>query len=260
MHARRWLVGIVAGLLLATPGRASAVDVGLELTPGAGIPLGNFPYGVPLGYDDAPGEAFLKVPDSSYNILLNLKPTVSFNLGLTLMINNFTLRSAIAVQKWSSASSTRFSVTKVAGQKTPELVQNLYVGTWDTGAIDISSDSPTFITTRFALGYRWYLLDTRLRPYVPVGFGMAMLIMEGEANFGLNFYTGAGLEFRVTKHLDLGVAALYEWVGIFLPENFQASAAQGSIAKAASSGNSVFEAFIQSSHTLQLALTSTYRF
>ena len=53
---------------------------------------------------------------------------------------------------------------------------------------------------------------------------------------------------------------MYEWTGVFLQENFQASSAATAIGTRATAETTVLSAFIESFHTVQIGVTTTYRF
>ncbi len=252
---------VILGLLCATAPPAHAVDVGLELRAGASVPLGAFPDGQPATVSDKAGSSILQQPDSIYNVMFDFGAAAGFNVATTLLLDGFTISAALSVHKWSTIRATRFAVVQLNGRRLPKILHTLYRGEFVGGnEVDVSDRSPTFIVPRLSFGYRWYFTETRLRPYIPVAIGATAVIARGEANFGLTFLTGAGLEYRLLRGLDVGVALNYEWMGFFITENFAARDAAESATSQASAGESATEAFLESMHTLQVGATATYRF
>ncbi len=245
--------------LLGAPRPAAAIPVGLELEVGTGIPFGAFPDGVPVSVDDAAGQLFAKIPQSSYNILLDAKPRAGFSTALALLLGNWYLRAAVSINTYSTVSMTRYAFRRIGGQEVPAAVQNIYVGKIDQ-ELELPT-STTFVTARFGFGRRWYLLfDTPVRPYLLLGVGGVVASLEDGARGGLSVHGGIGADIHIHQRLDLGLKVVYEWTGLFLPENFQATSAAAAVGAAATSENTVLEAFIESLHTIQLGVTATYRF
>jgi hypothetical protein len=255
---------LLASLALVLASRpASAVEIGIELEPGLGITAGSFPSGVPYTYDDADGSV-TGYPSSTVNLLLDLKPTVAFSFAASLLINNFTIRTAVSVQKFSSVRLADLAIARLNGQDLPDPLPNIYLKNllgFKGGEADIT-DSETMVLARVTLGYRFYLLEGRFRPYVPLGFGMAIVHIGGGGGtyYGPAAHLGFAAEYRLGERIDLGLAAQYEWMGFVLPENFQPSAAKGALAASVSSGRSAFSAFLKSAHTVQIGVTTTFRF
>ncbi|MFH1132408.1 MAG: hypothetical protein V1754_13815 [Pseudomonadota bacterium] len=255
------LVGlaVVAALFLVTP--ASALEVALEIQPGIGIPLSAFPDGIPVTLEDPEGKYLFEQPNSVYNVLVDLRTNPGFNFGMTLLLNNFSLRAAFAYHEVSSLRLTGIALVRIGGQDLPDIVHNIYPPIFDFPDKYEDMDSTSLVFTRIALGYRWYLADYWVRPYIPMDLGAAMIVVGGDdAYFGLCFRIGLGLEFRVTEFMDIGFSTTYEWMGFALPENFTADAVPAQLATSVSSGNSIMEAFLESLHSLQIGATATFRF
>lgn len=251
------LLVVAALLCLSTP--AFALEVGIELETGTGITIGPFPDGVPISIDDPSGQLFTKIPDSAYNVLVDMQPAVGFSGGLTLLLGHWYIRAALTYAQFSSVTLTRYSLRRVGGQEVPEELHNVYIGQLDQE--DEIDESLGLLTTRLGFGHRWYFIgEGPIRPYLPMGLGAMLALIDGEAQWGMTFHIGLGVDFFVSDHIDLGVRAQYEWMGVFLPDNFQASSAGSSISSVVTSGNSALEALMESMHTLQLTATVTYRF
>lgn len=256
---RSLLMLSLALTVLNAPRPAAALPVGLELEVGTGVPLGSFPDGVPVSVDDAAGQLFAKIPQSSYNILLDARPRAGFSTALALLLGNWYLRAAVSINTYSSVTMSRYAFRRIGGQEIPEAAQNIYVGKIDQ-ELELPT-STTFVTARFGFGRRWYLLfDTPVRPYLLMGIGGVVASLEDGTRGGLTFHGGIGADIHIHQRLDLGLKTVYEWTGLFLPENFQATSAAAAIGAAATSENTVLEAFIESFHSLQIGVTATYRF
>ncbi len=255
---------LVGGLLLlalttALPRTALALPVGLELELGTGIPLAGFPRGVPVSVDDPDGKLFARIPNSAYNLLLDAKPVAGFSGGFSLLLGSWYLRAAVSFNTYSTVAVDRYAFRRLGGQDLSPAVQNVYAGKVSQ-EIDLDS-STTFVTARFGFGRRWYLLfDAPVRPYILLGMGGVVNSLEGNLQGGLTFHGGLGADVHLHQHFDLGLKTVYEWVGVFISENFQATSAATAVGRAATSENTVLSAFIQSLHTLQIAVTATYRF
>ena len=239
---------------------AHAIEVGLELRPGASIPIGAFPDGVPAAISDADGSLIGYGANSIYNVLFDINTGAGFNFGLTLLLNNFTITASLALHKYTTVEPTRWAFVQVQGQQVPDYMHNIYVGTFVPQEIDVSSEASVIIMPRIVFGYRWYLLDWVLRPYVPIGIGAALFVMDDVIAYGPTAHIGLGLEYRVSNWIDIGIIAQYEWMGFILPDNFTADAAKQGLTTTATSGTSAFEAFLESFHTVQVAATTTFRF
>lgn len=245
--------------LIAAPRDAAALEVGLEIETGTGITLGPFPDGVPISIDDPAGALFAGIPDSAYNVLVDMQPSVGFSGGMTLLLGHWYIRAALTWAQFSSVTLTRYAFRRVGGQEVPEELHNVYVGELDQE--DDVKESIDLLTTRLGFGHRWYFVgEGPIRPYLPMGLGAMVALIDGEAQWGMTFHLGLGVDIHINERFDLGVRAQYEWMGVFLPDNFQASTAGSSITSLATSGNSALEALMESWHTLQLTATATYRF
>jgi hypothetical protein len=256
---RRALLALALLTMLAIPRAAAALPVGLELEIGTGVPFGSFPDGVPVSVDDAAGQLFAKIPQSAYNILLDAKPRAGFSTALALLLGNWYLRAAVSINTYSKVAISRYAFRRIGGQEVPEEVQNIYVGKVDQ-EVELP-ESTTFVTARFGFGRRWYLLfDKPVRPYLLLGIGGVVASLEDGTRGGLSFHGGGGADVHIHQRLDLGLKVVYEWTGLFLPENFQATSAATAIGTAATSENTVLEAFVESLHTIQIGVTATYRF
>lgn len=257
-HALAW-TALPLLALCALPRPAAALPVGLELELGTGIPLGSFPDGVPVSVDDPAGEIFAKLPNSAYNMLLDANPTAGFSSGLSLLLGHWYFRAALSVNTYRDVSVSRYAFRRINGQDLAPALQNIYVGKVDQ---EMSIDrTATFVISRFGVGRRWYLLfETPVRPYIMMGLGGVVASIEDGVRGGMTFHGGLGADVHLHERFDLGLKLVYEWMGMFLPDNFQATSAATAIGAAASSENSVLEAFIESLHTLQLGVTATYRF
>jgi hypothetical protein len=253
----------VAFLLLASlaaPKPAHALEVGLQLTLGVGVPIGTFPDGMPVTVDDPTGQFGYGIPNSAYNVLLDASPSAGFSGELALLLGHWYFRAAVSIHSYDTVTAKRFAATRLAGQEiSPKELQNIYLGELDAEVK--LTENQTIINTRFGVGYRWYLAgEGLLRPFLPMGLGMSLAIIESEPQYGINFHVGAGVDINVALHIDITVTVLYEWNGIFLPDNFQATSAGSAIAAAATSETSVLEAFMESMHTMQFNVGATYRF
>ena len=255
----RALVAAFALLVVvgSTPREAQALEMGLELEIGMSIPLGSFPDGVPVAIDDASG-SFLGTPNSAYNVLLDGKTSTGFSTALSLLLGNWHLRAAFSYNVVTSAKFTHYAVRRFNGVDMPSELHNIYVGTMDREQELFESN---VLTMRFGFGRRWYLLGEGLfRPYLMMGVGALLAIVEGEPDPGMTFHVGGGTDIYLGLGFDLGIKVYYEWMGIVLPDNFQASSASSAVGAAATAETSVFEAFLESLHTLQITATATYRF
>lgn len=258
--SRRALLGLVATVaLLLAPHPAHALEMALELELGTSLPLGSFPDGVPVPLDDPGGQALLGVPNSAYNLLLDGKVNAGFSTAVSLLMGNWYIRGAFSLNTISSVKFTHYAVRRLNGVDLPSSLHNVYVGTLDREA-DLD-ESFSVLNIRLGFGRRWYLLgEGLLRPYLMMGLGGLVAIIDGEANGGMTFHAGAGVDIYLGLGFDLGIKAYYEWMGVLLPDNFQAKAAAGAASSAATAETSVLEAFLESMHTLQITATATYRF
>ncbi len=255
---RVFALALIAALLCAAPRPAAALEMGLELEIGTSIPLASFPDGVPVAIDDTSG-AFLGTPNSAYNLLLDGRTSVGFSTALSLLLGNWYLRAAFSYNVITSATYTHFAVRRFAGQDLPKELHNLYVGVLDREAE--LTETSAVLTTRLGFGRRWYLLgEGRFRPYIMMGLGALLAVVEGEVDPGMTFHLGLGTDIYLGLGFDLGVKAYYEWMGVVLPDNFQASSAGSAVSTTATAETSVFEAFLESLHTLQITVNATYRF
>ncbi|MCA9666819.1 MAG: hypothetical protein KC503_14565 [Myxococcales bacterium] len=256
---RKLAAALCLTLALLAPRPAHPLEVGLEIELGTSVPVGPFPDGVPVSVTDTAGTLFAGVPNSAYNVLLDAQPVAGFSGGLSLLLGNWYLRVAVAVNTYSSWKATRYAFTNINGTPVQEGFQNIYVG--EAGNEYSLDKSATIVSTRFCVGYRWYLLPEGLiRPYIPMGLGMVVSALEGSVNYGLTFHAGVGFDVHLHERVDIGFKAQYEWMGVILPKQFQAGSAADKISAAATSETSVLEAFLESLHTFQFAVTTTFRF
>jgi len=256
------LAAVLLALAVLDAHPAGAVEIALEVQLGVGFPLLPFPSGVPLPYAD-PSGAIVGQPSSSVNLLLDLQPEPGFSCAASLLLNQFTLRTAFSVHTLARPLVTDLAVSRYSGMPLPQPLPNVYLKRLlgldlSSLSFDLPRYSPLFVL-RFTLGYRFYLLERRLRPYVPLGIGPAVTFFEGQTLPGLDLHLGLGCEYRVTDSVDVGLALQYEWTGVFLPDTFQAQTSD-TLTGAVSAGDSVLGAFLKSLHTLQLGVTSTWRF
>jgi hypothetical protein len=250
-------------LLLGAAREARAYEFAIEIEPGVGIPLAPFPTNVPTYYEETVDVGGMPTLIGA-NYLVDLHTGVGFNGAISAMLNDFTLRVAVGVHKFPSITVTNIALVKVGDQQLPDIMQNVYLkdllGLSDLPQSADLTESPTLTMVRVTLGYRWYLTETRLRPYIPAGIGLAIANLAGETFFGMAVHMGVGLEYRVAPFLDVGIAAQYEWMGVTVPESFSAAGAKSGAITQISSGSSVVDAFLKSLHSLQLGATFTFRF
>ncbi len=262
------LAALLCLVLLAGPRPAAAVEFGLELVPSLSLPLGPFPDGVPLTTEGDPGYV--------YNLLLDMNASPGPSFALSMWLDNFTLRLAFTYHQLTSFKVTDLALVTVDGTAMPEVMQNIYLRR--LAGLDSDPEMRKFFSTswdvedvtiavylnRVTLGYRWYMLDSWIRPYVPLGFGATFLLIsadgETEAYYGMAFHTGVGLEISLSRTTSVGAVVQYEWMGLMLKENFQPDAAQAALTTTASTSKSAMEAFLESMHTLQIGVSTNFRF
>lgn len=261
--SRRVLLGLLVALtLLCAPRPARALEMALELEVGTSLPLGSFPDGVPVALDDPSGQSplGLGIADSAYNLLLDGKVRAGFSTAVSLLMGNWYIRGAFSFNTIGTFKATHYAVRRLGGQDMPSALHNVYLPLPSEQEVTLEQSMPVY-NIRLGFGRRWYLLgEGLLRPYLMMGLGGLIAIIDGEANGGMTFHAGGGVDIYLGLGFDLGVKAYYEWMGVILPSNFQASSAASAIGSTTSSETSVFEAFLESMHTLQITATATYRF
>jgi hypothetical protein len=250
------------------------MDVALELEVGSVLPLASFPDGLADTLADPQGQYFFKKPQSIYNVLLDIRPSPGFDVALTLLLNNFTIHASLAYHPQATMRISNFAIAQLEGQRLPPLAQKVYlknllernkVGapSYEQSIFDKTyrfTDPPRWLFSRLNVGYRWYLLDYRLRPYVPLGIGIGLFNENKNTHWGFSFLMGLGGEYRMSDKLDVGMRLQYEWLGFILTQNFKTQVAWESMVASASAGKGALNAFLESFHSLQLGLTTTYHF
>lgn len=255
------VVALMAGMtLVAAPARAS--DFAIELETGLGIPTGSFPSFVPYGVDDSSGE-LMGTPNSAYNLLLDQTPTVGFTGALTVLFRGFSLRTAVSLHRWSKAQIQDYAFVRYDGVDIPKELHSIYLrrllgDRGPTEKLDVP-DSPVFTFLRWTLGYRFYLLDTIVRPFVPVGVGPGIYLAEGNAYPAISVHMGLGGEYSINDNWHIGLRVLYEYMGAFLPNDFQAGGLTKLWTGTTTANRSVWDGVISDMHTVQLTFSVLFR-
>lgn len=256
----RATISVLLALLVTAP-PAEAAEFAVELSAGVGIPIASFPSFVPYAMDDPQGELF-DVPNSAYNLLVEQKATPGFTGAVTLMLDNYSLRLAMSFHQWSEVRVLNYALLRIEGEDVADELHNVFLGnllgdSTRDAAFDIP-ERPGFLMLRAALGYRWYLSEGWLRPYIPFGAGPAFFLSEGSVYGGIDLHTGLGVELDISPHWAVGLSLQYEYMGVFLPNDFQAHGLQGVWIATTTANRSVLDGFVQNFNVMQLALTFLY--
>ncbi len=255
---------------------ASGMETTLEVHIGGAFPIAPFPDGRRLPLADPQGQHLLKKPQSIYNLLLDIEPSSGLNLGLTLWLNNFSLKSSWQYYPNVSVGVRDFSVTQLAGTKLSKDAQQVTLNhllnrSFDKPLEDIENSLHQHVDFvqpsdwwigKLLLGYRFRLPPFHIQPYLPLSFGLALFKEIQGIHFGPSFQTGLGCEYRLTEKVEIGVALIYEWAGIFLDEQFDLtqtskSSTGGSEESDKNKDNNVS---MESLHSFQLSVVIGYIF
>lgn len=248
---------LVLSAILATtafPVQAEAFKFGMELSPGVAIPASSFYQGVPVDCD---------LPDcqTPQTLLFDLYHKPGFSGGLAFLFDNWELRTDFFMLPFKTAQLTAIKFKNLSDQYYVPLGALQAVGaiSGPTSADISGSINPAYVWTVVA-GYRFYLTDTRFRPYIPVAFGLALAHSEGVSVLpGVTFNMGIGFEYRVVAGLSLGLVARYNWIAVRAPQTVGGSiSSQGT--QALESNQSLLNAVMASVHVVTLNATISYRF
>ena len=92
------------------------------------------------------------------------------------------------------------------------------------------------------LGYRWYLLNTSLKLYLPMGSGAVFVtyndIDKLKGQYGFTVYAGVGLEYEIFKTLTIGVGARYNFYLTNKPADIIKGKIEENLKEAVSDGDS----------------------
>ena len=131
-------------------------------------------------------------------------------LGLSLIIKGFTVRYGANFvhlgefkREWPTTSLNKLNgvITSIGGNPLPKQ---------ESGQVN---DEIVFHS--LAVGYRFYFLDGRFQPYLPLEVGMVAVggePLEDKTLYGATLATGVGLDIQIWKAFFVGIAARYSFV------------------------------------------------
>lgn len=250
---------LLAVAAITAPARpATALDWGLEVSPGVGVPLGTFIDGVPFaGSSPQVGDAAA---------MFDLTSLSGATLGLALLLDQWEIRYTTHVLPFDRLVMTHLMIKRYTDQAffpiesfrkaigtSPPLLPPDQPTTWDARGLQ-----PAVIHALTA-GYRFRLLDGSIRPYVPVALGFALGQIKGNPPApGVTVQIGAGVEWWVHPRFAIGTSIRYHWVAVRNPKTIDTSVTQLGM-QSILADDSVFEGALESVHLLSFSANLTIR-
>lgn len=251
---------IVAVLLFSTS-TARAVDVGVELGFGGGLPIHNFLDGTT--YDAFQNIAVDDGTSTDIAARFDAENSFGFDVSATLLLSRWEIRYMFAQLGWKDARLTHFGA-----EAQSDLYIYLPVRPGLLAPADLGDEAPLRFHTITA-GYRFHILsEGRFRPFVPLALGFALASMPemkfqfpdlGEAGAlrveidretlpGFSAQTGIGVDYRISQLLVLGASLRYSFNAFKKPA--LQSLDEGTISETGSTGDSLFEAVMETVHLI----------
>jgi hypothetical protein len=248
--------------------RAAAQDVRLYVAPGVAAPLSRFIDNYPLIIDpEGPSNCGEVETGTAFLERRSVDSDVGFNLSLGALIGNAEISYSMSRHQWGRVELT--GVAFCFGNNHP-----LNDAFFDPETVSILLDTPVPRTIavdaddeglealfihRLLFGYRFYVLDGAIRPYIPVALGATVInSADLEAVFGGSAQIGVGVEVEFTNGFSLGLDARY------MADIVQNPALKGSSvsrlgSQAAIGGDSLFESVIEVFQSFVISASVAYR-
>lgn len=246
------LVSACAATLFA-PSAARAFSFGVELAPGAGIPVSDFINGFPV---DADLSAELGSSFQNVALRFDISNNVGFAGAVYFLLDDFELGYEFIALPFRRATLTHILFKDLTTRF--YFPVEVILGPGDYSA-DVSGDLKAAMFHAFTFGYRFYLTDTAFRPYIPFAVGFALGHFEGNTLPGFVLQMGLGAEYRFGGHWAVGACARYQWIAVRNPRTLGESVKDLGVDQAAAN-QSLFGAAIESVQLISVTATAAYRF
>lgn len=252
----------IVAVLLFSASTARAVEVGVELGFGGGLPIHNFldgtTYDIFQNVDAGDGTT------TDIAARFDAENGFGFDVSATLLLSRrWEIRYMFAQLGWKDARLTHFGA-----EAQSDLYIYLPVRPGLLAPADLGDEAPLRFHTITA-GYRFHILsEGRVRPFVPLALGFALATMpemrfqfpdlgkagalrveiDRETLPGLSLQTGIGVDYRVSQLLVVGASLRYSFNAFRKPA--LQSLDDGTVSETGSTGDSLFEAVMESVHLI----------
>lgn len=150
-----------------------------------------------------PFRSFIDYKSSSAT--LRVDTPVGFNLGINILLNHFELRWSAT---WLYPCAGCFNISSPQLDSVADALRTV-----TGGAVNLNTRPQNvegaLVLHQLTGGYRWYLTDGRIRPYIPLSGGLAIAtspqLFVSRPLFGVTVFTGAGVDFELHDHFILGL-------------------------------------------------------
>lgn len=235
-----------------------AVDFALEIAPGASFPLSTF-------IDRYPVETTLNFGTEAEPALIpgflrvNLNNDTGFAVALTMLIDSFEVRYSLNRHTWAEIEQDALSIEL----ESVPFLENVFFDAEAFGLPRVVSRDgdkglqPIFLH-RLLGGYRFYLLDGDIRPYIPFALGIAMVHGSTfDTIFGGAIEIGAGAEFVVAPGISVGLDMRYS-ANIMENPALEVTGLVNQAAQAARSSSSLFESVVEVFQIFTISATARF--
>ena len=180
MSKRFVTIGLTALLVLVVvPGVAKGITLGFGLGGGGTFPLSRYVKAAPVS--------------NTYS-LKDVKNGPGWSLHAELLLIGMEIRYTWQVFTWKSITYTD-----------------------SNGNIQSASTSglPWLQFHSLTLGYRWYIVNSKFKLYLPLGGGATFVTFNDvdklKGQYGFTLYAGLALEYEIVSHISIGLGARYNF-------------------------------------------------
>ena len=179
MVAKR-VPGLVLALVLLSPPAARAYTLGFGFGGGGAFPLSNYIKAIPPSNSGG---------NTVYG-LSEVKNGPGWNVHAELLVIGMEIRYTWQVYTWKSIKDDQGNPVSTKGL-------------------------PWLQFHSLTLGYRWYLVNSAFKLYIPIGGGAAFVTFNDvdklKGQYGFTLYTGLELEYSFLKAFSIGLGARYNF-------------------------------------------------
>jgi len=227
----------VLSFLLPQP--VQAVDFGVEFSMGLGMPIGSFIDRFPVPLDDVSVPEDNELVPGAIRVTLENDP--SFFLRTTGILEGFLLHFDVSRQTWGSMVADAVSFQN---EESP-ILENVF---FPYELLNINTERVNDLdgvlgplwTYRALLGYRFYLRDVGVRPYVTAASGFVLMLADGmDPLAGGAVEAGVGCDFDLFQGLAIGIDISYS-ANIMENPGLEVSGLQGQVVQSVGT-SSLFE-------------------
>jgi hypothetical protein len=188
---RRYFILVI---LLSLISSSALAKIGISLGGGGAYPLSSFG-----------DNTLLKVNDTS-GVMVDYKNGFGYFGGLDVLLGGFELGyrfNSFGFSEVKRSPSNKIVKVPNTSDPTSEEINR---------AIEEENkrvDGKSLTLQTFDAGFRFYLLEIVINPYIDAGGGLAMISALDENSYGAHLYAGGGLDFSLAPFVMLGLQARY---------------------------------------------------